>query len=127
MCAAALTYTTAQHHRNRWYTHTKQKYILIEMSLWAIRCKFIKESIMQWFDLRTSLFLQSIYLLTYKHNILFLRMNYLFIQGSHNGNRLLYIKSEKRLYVEKCQRNDRRIFICYQTVLLKRKKVKFIC
>lgn len=52
-------------------------------------------------------------------------MDYSFIDGSHEGNQLLYIKTEKRLYVEKCKRNNKKIFICYQTILQKRKKVNF--
>lgn len=97
------------------------------MSLCVIRCKIFlhKNRSCNRFDL--GFFFQSIYLLKYKHNVLFHRMDYMFIHGSHEGNRLLYIKTEKRLYVEKCKRNENRIFICYQTVLLKRKKVKYIC
>lgn len=52
-------------------------------------------------------------------------MDYIFVPGSHEGNQLLYIMSEKRLYVKKCRRKSGTVFICYQTVLAKRKLLLF--
>lgn len=52
-------------------------------------------------------------------------MNFQLIDGAHYGNKLLWEIDEKHLYRWKNERgkaqNVRNIYICYQTVLSKRK------
>lgn len=38
------------------------------------------------------------------------------------GGEMLYVPNEKMLYVYDCTRNDKRMFVCYQTVLANKKK-----
>lgn len=48
---------------------------------------------------------------------------YMFIKG-HRGAELLYVPSEKCLYVKKNERNGKQYYICYQTILSKERKIK---
>lgn len=48
-------------------------------------------------------------------------MNCEFIDGKQGG-KLLYVPSEKMLYVSKCERGGSKIFVCYQTILTDRKR-----
>lgn len=45
------------------------------------------------------------------------------MRGHRMDSELLYVISEKHLYVKKDIRNARRIFICYQTILSARKSI----
>lgn len=57
-------------------------------------------------------------------------MEYSFLRGKRDGkNELLYVHSEKMLYVLKDIKRGKKIFICYETILKKKsiKKGEHIC
>lgn len=49
-------------------------------------------------------------------------MEYLWVNGFRNGSNLLYVSSQKMLYVLKVERNGSKQYICYQTILSASKK-----
>lgn len=53
-------------------------------------------------------------------------MDYVFIQGFQSGT-LLYVPSEKHLYLRKSSRNGIAYFVCYDTVITKKEKSKATC
>lgn len=44
-------------------------------------------------------------------------MEYLLVAGHRSDSTLLYVPSTKLLYVKKCERNDKKSYICYQTII----------
>lgn len=49
-------------------------------------------------------------------------MDYQIVKGKREDSELLYVPSEKILYVKKVERNDCQVYICYQTILSSPKK-----
>lgn len=49
-------------------------------------------------------------------------MDYQMMKGKRGDSELLYVPSEKILYVKKVERNDCQVYICYQTILSAPKK-----
>lgn len=51
----------------------------------------------------------------------FQKMEYSIIQGVREGSHLVYVAEQKLLYVFKVERNGRKTYICYQTIICARK------
>lgn len=49
-------------------------------------------------------------------------MEYSFIKGKHDGCVLLYSPTEKDLYVQNNERNGKKVYVCYQSILSKQKQ-----
>lgn len=51
-------------------------------------------------------------------------LEYEFIRGHRRGSELLYIPSEKQLFVQKSKLTNVKSFVCYQSILKQNKKNK---